>query len=174
MHKIHLFLFTGVSLTFSFLHAASDIQILPCDQPVKSPRRGICLNKMDRKDFMALAPGVSWWYNWHYKDTRMPRRAKRWSSCPWHGGDRKEDLAGLKTFLASNKPSVVLAINEPNLRIRLSSRRNRPRGFTRTSRPLRMRKEFRGRTAHGPWVTPPEGSITAEDPSKRRRSRTLS
>ena len=57
--------------------AATDIQILPCDQPVKSPKRGLCLNKMDRADFMAVAPGVSWWYNWHYKDTQnAPAEAK--------------------------------------------------------------------------------------------------
>lgn len=95
---------------------SSAVRIVACDAPVKSVKRGICLNQMDAKDFMALSPGVSWWYNWHYKDTQNPPAAAGMEFLPMAWGDRAEDLEGLKAYLATHKPSRVLAINEPNLK----------------------------------------------------------
>lgn len=100
----------------SLLLSAAEPRIVPCDQPVKSAKRGLCLNKMDDKDFMAFAPSVSWWYNWHFDDTQNPPAAAKMEFLPMVWGDRPEDLKGLKAYLSRNKPSRVLAINEPNLK----------------------------------------------------------
>lgn len=95
---------------------APRVRILACDAPVKSAKRGLCLNKMSPQDFMALSPGVSWWYNWHFKETmEVPAEAKI-EFLPMAWGDRPADLAGLKEYLAKHKPSRVLALNEPNLK----------------------------------------------------------
>lgn len=157
------------ALVGSSLHAASDVQILPCDQPVKSPRRGVCLNKMDRKDFMALAPGVSWWYNWHYKDTQNAPAEAKMEFLPMAWGDRKEDLAGLKTFLATNKPSVVLAINEPNLKDQAFIP---PEQTARLYKDIKAIADAKGVPVVGPHMalgSPEGGSITAEDPIEKKK-----
>lgn len=94
----------------------SAIRIVSCDQPVKSLKRGVCLNHMAAQDFMALSPSVSWWYNWNFNETEpLPEKAHM-EFLPMAWGDRAEDLAGLKAYLAKHKPSHVLAINEPNLK----------------------------------------------------------
>ncbi|MBA3960357.1 MAG: carbohydrate-binding protein [Chthoniobacterales bacterium] len=70
---------------------------------------------MSAADFMAVSPGVSWWYNWHYADTQNPPPAAHMEFLPMAWG-HAEDVNGLRTYLASHKPSHVLAINEPNLK----------------------------------------------------------
>lgn len=92
------------------------IRVVPCDQPVKSTKRGVCVNKMDAKDFMALSPSVSWWYNWHFADTLNAPQEAHMEFLPMVWGNRQEALDGLKTYLATNKPRRILAINEPNLK----------------------------------------------------------
>ncbi len=110
----------GLSATFNFARAASPVpagvRIVPCDQPVKSAKRGVCMNEMSGADFMALSPSVSWWYNWHYADTQNPPKAANMEFLPMAWGARPEDLAGLKTYLANHKPSHILTLNEPNLK----------------------------------------------------------
>src|ERR1035437_5207474 len=39
-------------------------QIVNCDAQVQSRKRGIAVNSMSAADFEAVAPGVSWYYNW--------------------------------------------------------------------------------------------------------------
>ena len=39
-------------VALSSLQAAGDALVVPCDQPVKSQKRGICLNEVDAKDFL--------------------------------------------------------------------------------------------------------------------------
>jgi hypothetical protein len=162
----------GVGLSSANLFAAapaSDIQILPCDQPVKSAKRGICLNKMDRADFMAVAPGVSWWYNWHYKDTQNAPKEANMEFLPMAWGDRKEDLAGLKSYLASNKPSVVLAINEPNLKDQAFIP---PQQTARLYKDIKAIADAKGIPVVGPHMalgSPENGSITAEDPIEKKK-----
>jgi len=97
---------------------ADSIRVVPCDKPVKSVKRGICLNQMDAKDFMALSPSVSWWYNWHYDDTQNPPKEANMEFLPMAWGDRPADLEGLKTYLAKakTKPRRILTLNEPNLK----------------------------------------------------------
>ena len=111
-HRCILFsAFTLVTLT-----ASGESIIAPCDQPVKSRKRGVCVNEADAKDFMALAPGVSWYYTWHFTDSNHAPKEAKMEFLPMVWGNRPADLAGLDTYLKTNKPSRVLAINEPNLK----------------------------------------------------------
>lgn len=98
--------------------AAAAVRVINCDQKVQSHKRGICSNKLSDEDFRAFAPGVSWYYNWHYKTDYVPPSDVAMDYIPMVWGDRPEALAGLDTYLqqAAKKPRVVLAINEPNLK----------------------------------------------------------
>ncbi len=93
------------------------IRVVDCDQRVQSHKRGVCANHLNLEDFTALAPAVSWWYNWHYQSKDAPPAGAAVEFVPMAWGDRSEDLAGLNSYLAAgNKPRAVLAINEPNLK----------------------------------------------------------
>lgn len=104
-----------LTLPTYFVLAASG-EIVPCDHPVKSPKRGVCLNEVDAKDFLALAPGVSWYYTWHFTDTNHAPEAAHITFIPMAWGNRDSDIKGLAEYLGSHKPPYVLAINEPNLK----------------------------------------------------------
>ena len=97
---------------------ASPVRIVNCDDKVQSYKRGICENHLAEADFRALAPGVSWYYNWHYetKDLAPPDASMEYIPMAW--GDQQDSIDGLDHYLqgASKKPRVVLAINEPNLK----------------------------------------------------------
>ena len=92
------------------------IRVVPCDQPVKSTKRGVCVNQMDAKDFMALSPSVSWFYTWHFAPTMEIPKAANMEFLPMVWGARPDSLTGLETYLADHKPRRVLALNEPNLK----------------------------------------------------------
>jgi hypothetical protein len=96
--------------------APGAIRVVPCDQPVQSIKRGVCVNKMSPQDFLALSPGVSWWYNWHFTPTMDVPQDARMEFLPmvWGGNDKAVD--GLKAYLKDHKPRRVLALNEPNLK----------------------------------------------------------
>ncbi|MBE7159384.1 MAG: hypothetical protein INR62_13295 [Rhodospirillales bacterium] len=98
--------------------APTAIRVVPCDQPVQSTKRGVCANQLSEADFRALAPGVSWFYNWHYESKDMPPAGVPIEFVPMAWGDRPADVAGLQAYLARTpkKPRAVLAINEPNLK----------------------------------------------------------
>lgn len=98
--------------------AAATPRIVECDAKVQSHKRGVCENHMDEADFRALAPGVSWYYNWHYETKDTPPSSVPMEFIPMAWGDRPEALDGLDNYLrgTSKKPRVVLAINEPNLK----------------------------------------------------------
>jgi hypothetical protein len=93
------------------------IRIVNCTDQVRSRKRGVCMNDMSEADFAALAPGVSWYYNWNF-DTKYHGVSGTIQFIPMMWGDRSEALRSLDEYLASAspKPPVVLAINEPNLR----------------------------------------------------------
>ncbi|HEX4085611.1 MAG TPA: glycosyl hydrolase [Chthoniobacteraceae bacterium] len=93
------------------------VRIVSCDEQVRSQKRGICMNEMSQADFAALAPGVSWYYNWHY-ETKYRGISGNIQFIPMMWGNRPEALRGLDSTLASAspKPPVVLCINEPNLK----------------------------------------------------------
>ena len=94
------------------------IRVVNCDQAVQSSKRGVCANALSEADFRALAPGVSWFYNWHFESKDLPPAGVSMEFLPMAWGDRPPDIAGLQSYLARvpKKPRVVLAINEPNLR----------------------------------------------------------
>ncbi len=94
------------------------LRIVGCEDKVASHKRGICENHLDASDFRALAPGVSWYYNWHYETNDVPPSDASMEFLPMAWGDNQESLDGLDHYLSTvaTKPRVALAINEPNLR----------------------------------------------------------
>src|ERR1017187_331663 len=51
----------------------AQVQIVNCDAPVQSRKRGIAVNSnMSAADFQALAPGVSWFYDWGINNWTVP------------------------------------------------------------------------------------------------------
>jgi hypothetical protein len=97
---------------------AAPIRVVNCGEKVASKKRGICMNNMSAADFRALAPGVSWYYNWHYKTDSNPPAGVKMTFIPMVWGNRPDALAGLPAVLAgaNPKPPIVFAINEPNLK----------------------------------------------------------
>ena len=88
--------------------------IVNANQRVQPNKRGVCENHMSAEDFRALAPGVSWFYNWSSSSSDMPAAGDHMDFVPmaWgHGGD-----AGAVAGAMGDHPRAVLAINEPNLR----------------------------------------------------------
>lgn len=116
--------FIGVLLCFSTSYSWADgsstpaIRIVACDDKVQSHKRGICENHLDEADFRAFAPGVSWYYNWHYETQDKPPSDVSMEFIPMAWGNQPDMLDGLDNYLGnvSQKPRVVLAINEPNLK----------------------------------------------------------
>ena len=114
-------LLLGAALLGQHTQAADSTQsllrIVNCDAEIKSPKRGVCANKLDPADFEALAPGVSWYYSWFYEETlKQPAKAKI-EFLPMVWGDDEKRLSGLRSYLSKgNRPRAVLAINEPNLK----------------------------------------------------------
>jgi len=104
------------SVAISPLLAADNPAIVPCDQPVKSKKRGVCLNEASAQDFMAFSPSVTWYYTWHYKDTNHAPAEAKIAFIPMAWGNREEDLRGLDDYLRGHPSPYVLAINEPNLK----------------------------------------------------------
>ena len=104
-----------LALSVRFPLFASE-KIVSCDLPVKSQKRGVCLNEVDAKDLLALAPGVSWYYTWHFADTNHAPEEAKITFIPMAWGNRDADLKGLAEYLRSHRTPFVLAINEPNLK----------------------------------------------------------
>jgi hypothetical protein len=98
--------------------APATIRVVNCDDKVASHKRGICENHLDEADFRALAPGVSWYYNWHFETKDIPPADAPLEYLPMAWGDQAESVNGLDHDLqgAAKKPRAVLAINEPNLK----------------------------------------------------------
>jgi hypothetical protein len=97
--------------------AADQPRIVGCEEAVRSPKRGLCANKLGAEDFTVLAPGVSWLYNWHFTTDMVPPAELGFAYIPMVWGDFPEAYTGLDQRLAADpKPPVVFAINEPNLK----------------------------------------------------------
>lgn len=97
--------------------AADQPRIVGCEEAVRSAKRGLCANKLTAPDFAALAPGVSWVYNWHFTTDMAPPAELGFAYIPMVWGDFPEAYPGLEQRLAAGpKPPVVFAINEPNLK----------------------------------------------------------
>jgi hypothetical protein len=74
-------------------------RIVPCDQPVKSTKRGLCINEASAADFLALAPSVSWYYSWHFAGTNHAPVQAGITFIPMAWGAREADLKGLAETL---------------------------------------------------------------------------
>jgi len=98
--------------------SAAPLRIVACEAQVPSKKRGVCENSLSAQDFRALAPGVSWYYNWHFKADNIPPAGVDMTFIPMAWGNRPGDVSGVASYLAGaqKKPPVVLAINEPNLK----------------------------------------------------------
>lgn len=109
-------LFFGLWLfTLSNLSLAEP-QVVDCDAPVQSRKRGIAANSLSAADFKALAPGASWYYNWSTTPLTKPADVTMdFLPMVWNGASGSQ--SALSSYLAAgNRPWRVLALNEPNLR----------------------------------------------------------
>jgi hypothetical protein len=91
-------------------------QIVNCDAPVQSRKRGLGVSSLSDADFRALAPGVSWYYNWGATPLAKPADVVMdFLPMAWNGGSGFQ--TAISSYLAAgNRPWRVLALNEPNLR----------------------------------------------------------
>jgi len=94
---------------------AAQVQIVNCDAPVQSRKRGIAVNSnMSAADFQALAPGVSWFYDWGINNWTVPSGGMTYIPMVWSAYAGYQDA--ISNYLAAgNRPWRVFAINEPNL-----------------------------------------------------------
>lgn len=90
-------------------------QIVNCDAPVQSRKRGLGVNSLSDTDFRALAPGVSWYYNWGATPLSKPADVVMdFLPMAWNGSSGFQ--TSISSYLAAgNRPWRVLALNEPNL-----------------------------------------------------------
>jgi hypothetical protein len=86
---------------------------------LKSAKRGIAYDLADAADFSALAPGVSWWYNWSPQQsaaTPADYRARyQMDFLPmvWNGNFNASDIES--RLNANPQVKYLLVFNEPNL-----------------------------------------------------------
>ena len=105
-----------VLLAFAFSsQVLADTQIVNCDAQVQSRKRGIAVNSMSAADFEAVAPGVSWYYNWGATPLAKPGDVTMdFIPIAWNGSSGYQ--TSISSYLAAgNRPWRVFAINEPNL-----------------------------------------------------------
>lgn len=96
---------------------AAKPRIVDCDAPVRSYKRGVCANHLQKQDFQSFAPGVTWFYNWYHQTGDEAPKELAFEFLPMMWGNDPDRLSGLKAWLAAgHKPRAVLAINEPNLK----------------------------------------------------------
>jgi len=85
----------------------------------KSAKRGIAYDLADPLDFQALAPGVSWWYNWASQPNKqvpadyVAQYGLDYYPMLWNGN---YDATAVESYLQANpKIEYLLVMNEPNL-----------------------------------------------------------
>jgi hypothetical protein len=106
-----------VLLAFDFSsQVLAQTQIVNCDASVQSRKRGIAVNSnMSAADFQALAPGVSWFYDWGINNWTVPSGVAM-SYIPMVWSAYSGYQSAISNYLAAgNTPWRVFAINEPNL-----------------------------------------------------------
>ncbi|MGH7994707.1 MAG: glycosyl hydrolase, partial [Limisphaerales bacterium] len=93
----------------------AQVQIINCNAPVQSRKRGIAVNSMSAADFEAVAPGVSWYYNWGATPLTLPGDVTMdFIPMAWNGNSGFQ--TSISSYLAAgNRPWRVFALNEPNL-----------------------------------------------------------
>ena len=103
-------------LTMAFCgQVRAQIEIVNCDAQVQSRKRGIPANSMSAADFEAVAPGVSWYYNWGATPLTLPGGVTMdFIPMAWNGAASFQ--TSISNYLrAGNRPWRVFALNEPNL-----------------------------------------------------------
>ena len=87
--------------------------------PAKSAKRGVAYDLAAPADLAALAPGVSWWYNWSSApNSAAPANAAAlyhmdYLPMLWNGNFQP---AQIEAFLAANRRiKYLLVLNEPNV-----------------------------------------------------------
>jgi hypothetical protein len=150
---------------------AATLRIVNCDEKVASSKRGICENHLDEADFRALAPGVSWYYNWHFETNDQPPSDVPMEYLPMAWGDRPESLDGLDHYLenAAKKPRVALGINEPNLK---GQAYITPEATAALFKKVKAVADKYQLPVVGPNMSlgsPTDGSITAMDPIENKQ-----
>ncbi|MBT9486777.1 MAG: hypothetical protein IV093_04630 [Rubrivivax sp.] len=87
--------------------------------PTKSAKRGIAYDLVSDADQAALAPGVSWWYDWsaqvHGGDTAALRARHGMDFVPMLWNDNFDDAQIRQLLLADPLIRHLLVLNEPNL-----------------------------------------------------------
>jgi len=90
--------------------------------PAKSNKRGIAYDLASPADLAALAPGVSWWYNWSpAPNTGVPtdyvtRYSMDFYPMLWNGNF---DTVSIESFLRANQQvHYLLVLNEPNVGVK--------------------------------------------------------
>lgn len=106
-----------VLLAFVFSgQVLAQTQIVNCDAQVQSRKRGLGVNSLSDADFRALAPGVSWYYNWGASPLAKPADVVMdFLPMAWNGNSSFQ-IAISSYLAAGNRPWRVLALNEPNLK----------------------------------------------------------
>ena len=92
----------------------AQVQIVNCDAPVQSRKRGLAVNTLSPADFQVLAPGVSWFYDWGVNNWTVPSGvAMSYIPMVWNGSSGFQ--TALTSYLAAgNRPWRVFTLNEPN------------------------------------------------------------
>lgn len=149
--------------------SAKDIRIVDCDAQVRSQKRGVCANRLEAEDFRALAPGVSWWYNWHFKAEQTPPPGVTFDYVPMVWGDDPDSLAGLEAYLQANpKPRRVMILNEPNLKDQAFISPKRTAEVYKLAKAIADRYGVPVDGPHMSLGSATEASITAFDPIEKK------
>ena len=95
-----------LSLAFSS-EVLAQTQIVNCDAQVQSRKRGIAVNSMSAADFEAVAPGVSWYYNW---GTTLDRARQCDDGFHPDGLERRRRLSNRPHFLSRGRKQALAGI----------------------------------------------------------------
>jgi hypothetical protein len=128
------------------------------------PKRGVCAQKLSAEDFRALAPGVSWWYNWHFEpDAEVPEGGPEFVPMLW--SDAKGIREGAERFLDGHpRPRALFVLNEPNFRPQANLS---PEASAKAWLGARELADYCGVLLVGPHLavgSSPQDSVTARNP----------
>ncbi len=83
----------------------AQVKIVNCDAQAQSRKRGIAVNSMSAADFEAVAPGVSWYYNWGATPLTLPGDVTMdFIPMAWNGSFRVPD--GESFLSRGGKPAL--------------------------------------------------------------------
>ncbi|WP_293911859.1 glycosyl hydrolase [Deinococcus sp.] len=113
----------GLLMSCDTAPTASASQVSPLVQtaavPIKSPKRGLAYDLASAADLAALAPGVSWWYNWSSAPNGgapadyQARYSMDFLPMLWNGNFNTADIEA--RLRANPAVKYLLVMNEPNL-----------------------------------------------------------